>query len=366
MIRSLSNLMGVDTGFDGSGVLTARLTVPPGDIAPDSMPGFYDELQRRVRALPGVDEAALADCPPLSGGCNGTIMTFADRPVSTSGNAMVGVHWVSADWFRTMRVPLRRGRMFDETDRLGGPKVVVINETAAKQYFPGEDPIGKRVAVYQGGFHTGAEVIGIVGDVRFGTIDSTARPDAYIAYSQSRVPRMMLFVRTSGDPLALVPALRDMVRRFSPGTPVFDVRTMDARTAAATGQTRLSAVLLAAFAAVALALAALGIYGVTSFAVAQRTREIGIRVALGADRQRVLGLVLRQSAIVGGIGLLLGLTAALASTRVLRTMLFDVTPSDPRTYMAIAIVPAVVLLVASLVPARRAAAVDPMVALRRE
>lgn len=365
MIRSLRNLLAVDAGFDGRNVLTLRVTVPPGDIAPDSMPGFYDELQRRLGALTGVESVGLNDCPPLAGGCNGTIMTFADRQLSSSGNAMVGVHWVTPGWFSTVRVPLKRGRMFSESDRLGTAKVVLINEAAAQKYFAGEDPIGKRVAVYQGGFHTGAEVIGIVGDVRYGTIDSTARPDAYISYGQARLSRMMIFVRTSGHPGAVAPAVRQVLKEFAPRNPVYDIRTMDARIAVSTSQARFSATLLTLFAFVALSLAAIGIYGVMAFAVAQRTREIGIRVALGADRRRVLRLVLRDGAILAAAGLVIGLAGALACTRVLRTMLFEITPSDPRTYVVIAVILAMTMLLASWIPARRAAAVDPMIALRR-
>jgi putative ABC transport system permease protein len=365
MIRSLRNLLAVDAGFDAHNVLTLRISVPPGDVAPDSMPGFYDELQRRIAGLSGVESVGLQDCPPLSGGCNGTIMTFADRAATSTGNAMIGVHWVTPSWFGAMRVPLKRGRLFTDGDRLGTPKVVLINEAAARKYFPGEDPIGKRVAVYQGGFHTGAEVIGIVGDVRYGTIDSTARPDAYISYGQARLPRMMVFVRTAGDPSAFAPAVRQTVRDFAPRNPVFDVRTMESRVSTSTAQARFSATLLTLFAIVALSLAALGVYGVMAFAVAQRTREIGIRVALGADRRRVLGMILRDGALLAGAGLIIGLTAALAFTRVLRTMLFGITPSDPRTYVAIAVLLGLVMLVASWIPARRAAAVDPMIALRR-
>jgi predicted permease len=278
---------------------------------------------------------------------------------------MVGVHWVSPNWFGTLRVPLKRGRTFSELDRLGGPKVVVINEAAARAYFRGEDPIGKRVAVYQGGFHTGAEVIGIVGDVRYGTIDSTARPDVYISYGQARLSRMMMFVRTSGDPAALAPAVRAAVRRVAPHTPVYDIRPMSARIATATSQSRLIAVLLGLFAAVALSLAVMGIYGVLSFAVAQRTGEIGIRMALGAERRSVLALVLRDAAALALVGLAIGLLAALAMTRVLRTMLFEVTTTDPITYVAMAGVLAVAVLGASWIPARRAASVDPVIALRK-
>ena len=365
MIRSLGNLLDVDPGFDGRNVLTLRLSMPPGVVVPDSMPGFYERLQDEIRGLPGVEQVALADCPPLNNGCNGTIMTFADRPQSATGNAMVGVHWVSPDWFPTMRVPLKRGRLFSDEDRLNAPKVVLINEAAARQYFRGEDPIGKRVAVYQGGFHTGAEVIGIVGDVRYGTIDSTARPDAYISYGQARLSRMMLFVRTTGDPSAMAPAVRAVVRRVAPEAPVFDIRAMSARVATASSQTRFSAILLGLFAAVSVSLAVMGIYGVLSFAVAQRTGEIGIRMALGAERGRVVALVLRDAARLAVVGLVAGVAAALVLTRVLRNMLFEVTTTDPLTYVAMALVLGVAVLAAGWVPARRAARVDPVIALRR-
>jgi putative ABC transport system permease protein len=242
---------------------------------------------------------------------------------------------------------------------------VVINEAAARQYFRGEDPIGKRVAVYQGGFHTGAEVIGIVGDVRYGTIDSTARPDAYISYGQARLSRMMIFARTTGDPSALAPSVRAVVRRVAPHAPVFDIRSMSARVATASAQTRFSAVLLGLFAVVALSLAVMGIYGVLSFAVAQRTGEIGIRMALGAERGRVLALVLRDAALLALVGLTIGVAVALALTRVLRTMLFEVTTTDPVTYAGMAAVLALAVFAASWIPARRAARVDPVIALRK-
>jgi predicted permease len=311
MIRSLANLLNVDPGFDSRNVLTLRLSVPAGDVAPDSMPGFYEQLQSTIAAVPGVQQVALGDCPPLNNGCNGTIMTFADRPQSSSGNAQVGVHWVSPSWFSTMRVPLKRGRLFNDTDRLGTPKVVLINEAAARVYFKDENPIGKKVAVYQGGFHTGAEVIGIVGDVRFGTIDSTATPDVYISYGQARIPRMMIFVRTAAEPWAAAASVRAAIREFAPRNPLYDIRAMHERVATASAQTRFSAVLLGLFAVVALSLAVMGIYGVMSFAVAQRTGEIGIRMALGAGRTRVLGLVIRDGVLLAGTGVLLGFIAAL-------------------------------------------------------
>jgi predicted permease len=279
---------------------------------------------------------------------------------------MVGVHWVTPSWFSTVRVPLKRGRFFTDADRLGTPKVVVLNEEAARKYFPGVDPIGKRVAVYQGGFNTGAEVIGIAGDVRYGTIDSTARPDAYISYGQARVARMMIFVRTAGSPAAMAPAVRAVVRRFAPRDPVYDIRPMSDRVAVASSQARLSAALLAIFAGISLSLAIIGIYGVMSFGVAQRTREIGIRLALGADRHRVVSLVLGEGAWLAGTGIAIGLGAAYALTRVLRSMLFEVEVTDPFTFITIAFVVAAAVLVATWIPARRAARVDPVRALKNE
>jgi ABC-type antimicrobial peptide transport system permease subunit len=219
--------------------------------------------------------------------------------------------------------------------------------------------------VYQGGFHTGAEIVGIVGDVRYGTIDSTARPDVYISYGQARIARMMVFARTTGDPSAMAPVVRAAVRRVAPHTPVYDIRAMSARIATATAQSRLIAVLLGLFATVALSLAVMGIYGVLSFAVAQRTGEIGIRMALGAERRSVLKLVLRDGAILASVGLTIGMVAALALTRVLRTMLYGVTTTDPLTYLAMAGALGLAVLAASWIPARRAAGVDPVIALRK-
>lgn len=365
MLRSLRNLMGVNPGFDSDRVLTLRLSVPPGVVAPDSMPGFYQEMQSALAAVPGVLQVALADCPPLNGGCNATIMTFPDRPQTVTGNAMVGVHWVSPSWFGTMRVPVKRGRLFTTDDRLGGPKVVVINEAAARKYFPNEDPVGKTVKVFQGGFDAGATVIGIVGDVRFGTVNSAAAPDTYISYNQARVSRMMIFLRTAGNPLTVVASARRTLHVIAPLDPVFDIRTMSERVGAATSQARFSATLLTLFAVIALGLAFMGIYGVMSFGVAQRTREIGIRIALGADRTRVLRMIVREGAVLVTIGAAIGLAAAFALTRLLRTLLFEVAPTDPVTYVGIVVVVGVAALVASWLPARQASRVEPTEALRR-
>jgi putative ABC transport system permease protein len=364
MIRSLDRLMGVDTGFSADNVLTMRLNVPQ-QVSRDSLPGFYDELLGRIQALPGVTGAALADCPPLAGGCNGTLIAFPDRPAVAEGEApSIGVHWVTPGWFRTMGVSLKRGRLFSDADRIGTPKVMLISESAARKYWPGEDPIGKRAAVFQGGFHDGATVIGVVGNVRFGTIDSLPVPDAYISYQQSPRPRMMIFARTANDPEALVALARATVRELLPSYPAYDIQTMESRVAVASTQARLSAILLALFAATALVLAVMGIYGVMSFAVAQRRREIGVRIALGAARGDVLAMVVREGVGLAAIGVTIGLAGALVLSRVLRTLLYGVSSTDPLTYVSVVALLAAAALAASWFPARRATLVQPTEALR--
>ncbi len=364
MIRSLSKLLGVRTGYDGRNVLTLRLTVPPGGLPRDSLPGFYTQVLDRLNAVPGVRRAAFATCPPLNGGCNSTIIQFLDRPSVDKANApFVSVQWTSPDWFSTIGVPLMRGRVYSTTDRVGTPKVVVINETAARTFWPNEDPIGKRVAIGQGGFHDGAEVVGIVGDIRQ-FADSLPRPDVFISYYQSPRPGMMVFIRTAGDPAALGTAVRAAIRDVAPRFPVYDMKPLAVRTAAATAQARFTSFLLTAFAVVALSLAALGIYGVMALAVTQRTREIGIRMALGADARRVVGMVVREGLGLAAWGAGIGLAGALAATRVLRSFLFDVQPSDPPTYAAILVLLAMAAGLATWLPARRATRVQPTEALK--
>jgi predicted permease len=365
MLRSLDRLLGVDTGFNPRHVVTMRLNVPPAEVPRDSLAGFYDELLARVRGLPGVTHAGLADCPPLAGGCNGTKIAFPDRAAGPADESSdIGVHWVTPGWFRTMEIPLKSGRLFTESDRVGTPRVLLISEGAARKYWPNENPIGKRAAVFQGGFHEGATVIGVVGDVRFGTIDSLPVPDAYISYLQSPRGRMMVFARTSNDPMTLIGVARETVRELSPRYPAFDVRTMASRVAVASTQARLSAWLLALFAGTALVLAVMGIYGVMSFAVAQRTREIGVRIALGASRRNVLTLVVREGVTLAALGIALGMTGAFALSRVLTSLLYGVSTTDPVTYGVVIGLLAIAALVASWLPARRAARVQPTEALR--
>jgi putative ABC transport system permease protein len=367
MLKSLGKLLGVHPGFDAERMLTLRLNSREG-FSRDSLPAFYDQLLERLGAIPGVASVGLADCPPLSSGCNRTSIVFRDQPPPKPGNFRdTGIHWISPSWLATMRVPLREGRVLTGADRAGRQKVVLVNETAARTFWPGQSAIGKPVSVGQGGFWDDtAYVAGVVGDVRYHTIDSLPRADVYLSYYQSPRGRMMLFLRTTGEPMALARTVTDVLRQIAPDIPVYDVQAMESRVALATAPARFSALLLAAFAAVALALAALGIYGVISFSVSQRTREIGIRSALGAGRADVVRLVVGQGIVLATAGAAMGVVAALGATRVLQSLLYEVTPSDPATFIAIVALVGAVAVLASWLPARRAARVEPVEALRTE
>jgi putative ABC transport system permease protein len=365
MMRSLGRLLDVSPGVDPSRMLTLRIGAPP-DLEPARRLDFLADVRARIGALPGVTGVTIQDCPPLNGGCSGTVLWRRDRPEPPPDRLpSVGVHWITPEWPTVMRVPVLRGRGFTDADRAGSPKVVLVSLEAARRYWPGEDPIGRPVSVGQGGFHQDtARIVGIVADVRYATLDSQPRPDVYLTYAQSPAPRAMLFVRTRGEPTALTAPVRAALRAVSPDLVLYDVRTMDERVGRATAFTRFSATLLTLFAGIALALAALGIYGVIAAGVAQRTREIGIRVALGATRGDVLRLVVAQGVGIAALGTAFGLLGALAATRLLRSLLYDVAPSDPTTFAGIVALLALVAIAASGVPAWRASSIRPTEVLK--
>jgi ABC-type antimicrobial peptide transport system permease subunit len=264
-----------------------------------------------------------------------------------------------------MGVPLVKGRLFNSGDRLGTRKVVILSRAAAEKFWPGQDPIGRPIGIGQGGFEDSAYVVGVIGDVRFGAVDTPPEPEAYLSYYQSPRGRMMIFVRSAaGDPVALTGSVRAALKELAPEYPVYDVRAMRERVADALAYARFSTVLLGLFAAVALGLATMGVYGVIAFAVSQRTQEIGIRMALGATRRNVVGLIIGQGVGIGLSGALIGLVAALATTRVLRALLYDTAPSDPATFLVIVTLLIGAVVLASWVPARRAATIPPTEALR--
>jgi predicted permease len=361
MLRTLAKVLSVDVGFDKSNVLTFSLTPPPGSIADDSMPGFYSRILDRVRAVPGIADAALGSCGPFVPTCRLTTLRRPDAPVPDQ--VYTGMEVVTPNWFSVMHVRLVRGRPFSPTDRPGGPSVVLLNESAAKTFFGADDPIGKRISV--GRSVKDAEVIGIVGDVRQ-MPDSAPGSIAYVPSAQSPPEEMIVFVRTMRNAATVASALRRAVREVAPQRSMYDMQTMTQREGLATAKNRFRAMLLTAFALTALLLAAIGIYGVLSFAVTARTREMGIRMALGAERASVQRLVIGDGLALVAVGVVIGLAGAFAGARVLRAFLFDLTPSDPVTYAAIVVVLGVTAVLASWVPALRASRVDPVIALRAE
>ena len=368
MLQSVNNLQRTELGFEPDGLVTIGLSLPVAQYDANRSTQFWTDLLRRVKALPGVRSAAYANCPPISGGCNGTLVTFPDKPPLPPGVLLAtDIHWASPEMFETMGVRLVRGRTFTDRDREGQPKVAVINETFARVIFKGDDPIGRRIALGQGNFgENGAEVIGVVHDVRYRSVEAAPRPDAYIPLLQSWRPGGTLFVRTSLDVASLTPMLRKEIAALDADLPVSTIKTMGNRFGDATWRTRLSADLLGLFATLALLLAAIGLYGVMAQAVEQRTREIGVRIALGAERRNIFTLVIGRAFAIALAGITAGIGLSLMSMRFLETLLYDVKPNDPATLGVLAGVLLIVSLLASYVPARRATRVDPLTSLRAE
>jgi putative ABC transport system permease protein len=366
MVRSAASLQKTTIGINPAGVLTVRVDLPMATYTPEKGRAFYEQLVGRVGAVPGVDSVSLMNCPPVSGGCNGTSILFGRSSNFTNADPLVGIHWVTPDYFTTVGIPLVKGRNFTDRDRIGQPKVVLVNEAAARAFWPNDTPIGKTVAVGQGGFHDGAEVIGIVANVRYRAIETAATPDVYVPLMQSYQSRMRLFVRSRLDVPSLVTAISGAVRGLDPTLPLSEVKTMDARLGDAMWRTRVGAWLLSGFAGLALLLTAIGIFGVMSQAVSQRTTEIGVRMALGAQARDVLSLMLGRAALVTLAGIILGIGSALALTRLIGALLYGVEANDPLTFVAVAFVLGLVALAACYLPARRATQVDAVVALRSE
>jgi predicted permease len=368
MIRTLEGLRGVHPGLDVNDVLTLRVNVPSAKYAaPAQRTAFYDRVLERVRALPGVDSAAAVDTLPLiRAGSMQPIAVEGAPPVPMADQPEVAVRVITPGYLRSLRIPLKKGRDFDDDDIVGRMSVVLVSESMARQFWPGEDPIGRRLTLT---FAPGAvrEVVGVVGDVKIRGVDVLESVSTlYWPEAQAGNLGMSLVVRSASRTADLVPAVTGVIRGIDPELPVLDVRTMDDVLGGTLAQQRVTMLLLAAFAGLALFLAALGIYGVLSYAVRRRRQEIGIRMALGARRSDVLRLVMAEGLRLTFIGLAVGVAAALPLTGLLRDLLFGVTPTDPATFVAVAALLGLVALAACYLPARRAMRVDPMVAIRAE
>lgn len=362
MIRSFARLQALEIGFSPDHVMSMRIELPK--YKPAAEAAFNQQLLDRIGALPGVEAASVASSTPLSSNSAGTVLRIKGRPEDEQ--TPVGLHSIGPDYFKTLRVPLVKGRTFNDQDR-GEKLVAIIDEKAAKDIFPDEDPIGKQIWVGVGWERDQfGEIVGIVGNVKYANVEAAFRPQVYLPYTQPTEPASFVLARTTSDPAQITSAIRREILALDNSVPIFDIRTLDDRSADATSRTRFSAVLLGVFSALALVLAAVGIYGVMSYAVSGRTREIGVRMALGANPGNVLALVMRDGIAVTIAGLALGLIGSYGATRVLGSQLYGVETTDTVTFIAVSAILAGVALLASYIPARRAMTIDPMVALRNE
>jgi putative ABC transport system permease protein len=364
-LKSFAALEDLRGGFSTAGVLTFWVT-PPASRYP-SGPDIVERLLTRVQQVPGVLSAAVNRCVPFNG-CARTTLAFPDRPMDPARLPVVGRHYVSSEYLRTLSMELRMGRWLTDADRPGRPPVTVISETAARAYWPGENPLGKHVWF---GPSTGftdrthpVEVVGVVGDVTYGIADVLLQGDFYTSYLQFVYPDSMFIVKTAQPAQTLVSSLRAAVASIDPGLPIYDVQTLEERIDAAVSRPRLNASVVAGFAVAATVLAALGVYGVMAYSVSSRRREIGVRLALGADSGRLIRLVLGESLRLASLGATIGLLAALAGMRLVRSLLFGVSPTDPVILTAVVTLIVTTVMLAASVPARRAGAVDPVTVLR--
>jgi putative ABC transport system permease protein len=372
LVQSFRRVLQVDPGFKAQNLLTMQVSVnnPDGH----QVASFFNQLQENVRTLPGVKSVGVANGLPL-GTANHPVFFVEGRPLPQNGQAPGAVRYtVSPGYFETMGIELLKGRGFSAQDTPTTPLVIIIDEALAQQHFQNEDPIGKRMA-QSSNFTPIYEIVGVVKHVEQDNLDSQGNrtPQFYLNFNQippDRLPgftrRINVLTRTDIEPSSLASAVRGEIAALNKSQPVFNVRTMEQIVSQSVAPRRFSMLLLSVFAVVALALASIGIYGMMSYAVAQRTREIGLRMTLGAQRGNVLWLVIGQGMKLAIIGVALGLVAAIALTRTMKSLLFGVSATDPVTFIGIALLLATVALLACWIPARRATKVDPMVALRYE
>jgi putative ABC transport system permease protein len=368
MIRSFARLQHVSPGFDPKNLLTMNISLPRQKYRENQqINSFFDQLLARVRAVPGVEAVGGIDPLPMGGSDGTTSFVVEGAPPRAIGDRPeVGERTATADYFQTMRIPLLQGRAFSERDREDAPRVVIINEALARRFWPNEEAIGKRLGFRASDPQVWHQVVGIVGNVRHRRLDADPKPELFFPYSQYPGSFMTLVVRTPSDPVNAISAIRNEVLGLDPDQPVFDIKTMDERLSKIVATSRFVMLLLGAFAGIAMLLAAVGIYGVMAYTVSQRTHEIGVRMALGAGAPDVLKLVVGHGLKIVLAGIAIGVAGALALTRMIESQLFEVSATDPLTFVLISAVLTGVALAACFVPARRATKVDPMVALRYE
>jgi predicted permease len=370
LVQSFLRLQKVPAGFDPTNVTTARVALPETNYGkPEQAAQFYKKLLDRVSTFPGVQSVGAAWWIPLSGSEISFSFNTEEHPVSAGQQPIAQVNVVTPDYFRTVRVPIRHGRAFADRDDRNAPPVAIVSEGFAKQFFPGEDPIGKRI-IPNGSVDPGKppvrEIVGVVADMHLISLRIPPKPQIYLPHEQFGIGTMSIFVRSQMSESSLMSTLRRAVNEIDKDIPVYRMRTLPDYLSQSIAQPRLNAMLVGLFALIALLLAAAGIFGVMSYSVTQRTQEIGIRLALGAQRYDVLRLIIVQGMRFVGAGVVLGLIGVFACTRLLQSLLFGVGATDLPTMFVITVILTAVAFVACLLPARRATLVDPVQALRAE
>ena len=364
LIRTLQNLRAIDTGFDKNDVLLASINPSLSGYSPEKSHVFYDELLRRTRSLPGVTAASLASDSPISGGWDRLGLVIEGYTPKEGERTSSDVTWVSTDYFKSLRIPLLLGRDFTDLDKRGSPKVAIVNEKMARHFFGTTDVIGKHIGLEKTPDIT---IVGVVKDVTYTNLRENIRRHFYLPTTQEeRLANLTLHIKATGDSQPVGAALRNEVKSLDPHLPLYDVKTLSEEINQSLIQERMVTWLTSAFGLVALLLTALGLYGVLTFSVARRTREIGIRVALGAQRRDVMRLVVTQGLLIVAVGIVLGLVVSYGLSKVIATLLFGVSPTNPWTLIAVTAGLFVISLFACYLPARRATKVDPLVALRYE
>jgi putative ABC transport system permease protein len=363
LLKSFALLRGSDPGFDPARALTFNLWLPRATYTqPAERADFYEQVIERVRAVPGVQAVGGVTNLPLAQEAR-FFVNFAIEGRPTDQSASGGRRVVTSDYFRAMSIPLLHGRFFTSQDNAQAPPVIIINEALARYHFPHEDPLGKRLKI---GAQATYEIVGVVGNVNHFSLEQHAEQEFYLSHAQRPLANLNLVVRTASDPQGLIGAVRQAVWAVDKDQPLYNLRTMEQVLADSLSQRRFSTLLLGLFAAVAVTLGAVGIYGVTSYAVEQRTHEIGIRMALGARSSDVIRLIVGHGSVPALIGAGLGLAAAFGLTRALSSLLFAVSPTDPVIFISVSAFLIIVALLACYLPARKATRVDPMALLRQE
>lgn len=369
LFQSLRRLLDVSPGFESTNVLTADVSVSTSKYPePEQRAEFYRQALERIAVLPGVESAAVIYPLPLGGSFESYSFDIVGLPPFPPGQQpSADRRVISPDYFRTMSTVLRKGRPFSAQDQIKAPAVTIINETFARQFFPGEEPIGKRILPGEGPRAVAREIVGVVADIRHAGLDVEPTPEYYVPYQQTSVDDLTVVARTTGaHPNTIANPVREVIRAMDRDQPVYNIRPMVQLVDDSIAQRRFNMVLLGGFALLALVLASIGIFGVMSYSVAQRTREIGVRIALGAQPRDVLKIVLSQALSLTVIGLALGIVGAVALSRFLVTLLFGIKPTDPATFAFVSFALGIVAIAACFIPARRATKIDPLVALKYE